>query len=52
MLLGTAVVVGGGLVTFVYLKSRNMRRELLEDEAEGARESLMPTANGTGGYGT
>jgi hypothetical protein len=47
-----AIVLGGGLVTFVYLKSRNMHRELLEEEAEGARERLMPTADGAGGYGT
>jgi multisubunit Na+/H+ antiporter MnhC subunit len=52
ILLGLAVVVGGALVMFVYVKSTSMRRELLEDEAEGARETLMPTANGGGGYGT
>lgn len=52
ILMGIAVVVGGSLVTFVYWKSRNMQRELLEDEAEAATERLMPTANGPGGYGT
>jgi multisubunit Na+/H+ antiporter MnhC subunit len=52
ILMGLAVLVGGALVTFVYLKSSHMQRELLEDEAEGARERLMPTANGNGGYGT
>ncbi len=52
MLMGVAVVVGIGLVTFVWVRSRSMQRELLEDEAEGARERLMPTANGGGGYGT
>lgn len=52
ILLGLAVVVGTGLVTFVYVKSQTMQRELLEEEAEGARERLMPTANEDGGYGT
>lgn len=52
ILMGVAVVVGCALATFVYLKSKNLRRELLEEEAEGARERLMPTANGDGGYGT
>jgi hypothetical protein len=47
-----AVAVGGGLVTFAYLKSRSMQRDLLEDEAEGATERLMPTANTNGNYGT
>jgi len=50
--MGIAIVVGGGLVTYVYLKSRNIQRDLLEEEAEGARERLMPTADGVGGYGT
>lgn len=50
--MGVAIVVGVGMVTYVYLESRNMQRELLEGEAEGARESLMPTADGMGGYGT
>ena len=51
ILLGTAVVVGTLLVSYVHVKGRNMDREKLEDEAEGAREQLMPTANGTG-YGS
>lgn len=50
--MGIALLVGGSLVTFIYWKSRNMQRELLEDEAEAATERLMPTANGAGGYGT
>ncbi|KAK6387386.1 uncharacterized protein PV06_04969 [Exophiala oligosperma] len=51
ILLSVAVIVGTALVTFTYLKSRNMKREHLEDEAEGAAETLMPSANGSG-YGT
>ena len=52
ILMGIAFVVGGGLVAYVYVKSRNMQRYLLEEEAESATERLMPTANGDGGYGT
>ena len=51
ILLSVAFVVGSALVSFVYVRSRNIRRDLLEDEAEGAREALMPTAVGNG-YGT
>lgn len=51
ILMSIAVIVGTALVTFTYLKSRNMKREHLEDEAEGAAETLMPSANGVG-YGT
>jgi MFS family permease len=51
LLLSVAFVVGTALVSFVYFRSRHIRRDLLEDEAEGAREALMPTANGNG-YGT
>lgn len=54
-LLCVAVVVGGALVTFVTVKSRNAKREMLEEEAEEASENLMPTVNGNGsggGYGT
>jgi len=51
ILMGLAVVVGIALVTYTYVKSRNMKREHLEDEAEGATETLMPSANGNG-YGT
>ena len=50
-LISVAFVVGTALVSFVYIRSRHIRRDLLEDEAEGAREALMPTANGNG-YGT
>lgn len=54
ILMGVAIVVGGALVIYVYSKSRNMQRQLLEVEAEGARERLMPdvTMNGERGYGT
>lgn len=51
LLLSVALAVGTALVTFVYVRNRNLRRDLLEDEAEGAREALMPAANGNG-YGT
>lgn len=51
ILTGSAVVVGTALVTFVSLKSRNMAREKLEDEAEEATEQLMPNAT-EHGYGT
>ena len=51
LLLSVAFVVGTALVSFVYIRSRHMQRDLLEDEAEGAREALMPTAN-VNGYGT
>ncbi|EXJ83624.1 hypothetical protein A1O1_07247 [Capronia coronata CBS 617.96] len=51
ILMGIAVVVGTALVVFTYIKSRSMKREQLEVEAEGASESLMPGANGTS-YGT
>lgn len=52
ILMAVAVLVGTGLVIFVYTRSRNMQRDLLEDEAEGATERLMPNANGNDGYGT
>lgn len=54
MLTGIAVIVGSALVSFTYVRSRNMAREKLEDEAESATERLIPepaAANGTG-YGT
>ncbi|KAI9830527.1 MAG: hypothetical protein M1819_005485 [Sarea resinae] len=44
ILLGVALVVGVALVGYVWWKSRSMKREHLEDEAEGARETLMPGA--------
>lgn len=50
-LLSLAFVVGTALVSFVYIRSQHIRRDLLEDEAEGVREVLMPTANANG-YGT
>ncbi len=53
ILMGIAVVVGTILVVFTYIRSRSMKREHLEDEAEGASEALMPSANGNGNaYGT
>lgn len=51
ILLGLAVTVGTSLVAYTALKSRNIKRETLEQEAEDATESLMPTAN-EGSYGT
>lgn len=51
ILMSLAVVVGVALVSYTYVKSRNMKREHLEDEAEGATETLMPNPNGTS-YGT
>lgn len=51
ILMGIAVIVGTALVIFTYLKSRTMKREQLEAEAEGASESLMPSTNGAS-YGT
>ncbi len=51
MLMALALVVGGLLVTYVEWKSRVMKRERLEQEAEGTVESLMPTV-GENGYGT
>lgn len=51
VLMSLAVVVGSALVTFTYIKSRNMKREHLEDEAEGATETLMPGSHGLS-YGT
>ncbi|KAF7513933.1 hypothetical protein GJ744_006547 [Endocarpon pusillum] len=54
ILMGVAIVVGVALVIYVYSKSRNIQRQFLEVEAEGARERLMPdvTMNGERGYGT
>lgn len=51
VLLGAAIVVGTALVGYVVWKSRNIAREKLEDEAEGAGETFMPNTNGTT-YGT
>src|SRR5881275_1680953 len=51
MLLVMAFLVGSGLVSYVTVKSRSLRRELLADEAENARPVPMPrgTANGVNG---
>lgn len=45
ILLSTAFVVGIALVGYVWTKSRSMERERLEEEAEGARETLIPGAD-------
>jgi len=50
LLLGLAVLVGAGLVGFVGRRKKVLRREMLGEEAEGAREILMPGA--VRGYGT
>ncbi|EXJ70704.1 uncharacterized protein A1O5_05694 [Cladophialophora psammophila CBS 110553] len=53
ILMSVAVIVGAALVTFTAVRARTMKRDLLEDEAEGATESLMPGAMANGnGYGT
>ncbi|KAH9838897.1 protein FMP42-like [Teratosphaeria destructans] len=46
MLLSVALVVGVALVGYVGRRSYTMHREKLEEEAEEARETLMPQANG------
>lgn len=57
ILLSLALLVGIALVGFVFRKSHKIMRENIEEEAEEARESLMPgvsqnygsvTANGNG----
>jgi MFS family permease len=50
MLMGLALIVGSTLVTYVEWQSRKMKRERLEQEAEGTVESLMPTVE-ENGYG-
>ena len=56
VLLSLAVLVGAVLVGYTGWKARSIKRDLLEGEAEGAREHLMPGAgvewNVSGGYGT
>ena len=52
ILLSVAMLIGTALVSYVYIKSRKMQRAKLEHEAEEASESLMPTVNANGGYGT
>lgn len=51
ILLGLALLVGASLVGFVWKKSNSLNREHIEQEAESAREAIMPDANGNG-YGT
>ena len=52
VLLSIAVVVGVALVMYTGWKARTIHREMLEDEAESAREVLMPDATTGAGYGT
>jgi multisubunit Na+/H+ antiporter MnhC subunit len=52
ILLSLALLVGLALVAFVWHKSRNALRADIEEEAEEARETLMPGAEGVNGYGT
>lgn len=52
ILLGLALLVGLALVGFVYSRSHKIMRENIEEEAEEARERLMPGANvGVQDYG-
>jgi hypothetical protein len=48
ILLGLALVVGIALVAFVWRRSHKILRDNIEEEAEEAREVLMPNANGNG----
>lgn len=48
MLLVIALAVGGLLTVFVWRKSKSVNRENLEDNAEGAREVLVPPQAGGG----
>ncbi|KAF2124556.1 MFS general substrate transporter [Dothidotthia symphoricarpi CBS 119687] len=53
VLLGAALLVGAALVLFVWRRSGKILREAVEEEAQGAREVLMPgveygTVNGNG----
>jgi|TARA_R110002003_G_scaffold1868_11_gene23662 hypothetical protein len=48
ILLGLALLVGIALVAFVWRRSHKILREVIEEEAEEAREVLMPGANGNG----
>ena len=45
LLLSVAVVVGIALVSYVWIRSYNIERERLEEEAEGAHETLIPGAD-------
>lgn len=42
ILLGLALLIGLALVGFVYSRSHKIMRENIEEEAEEARERLMP----------
>jgi hypothetical protein len=48
LLLGLALLVGIALVAFVWRRSHKILRDNIEEEAEEAREVLMPGANGNG----
>jgi MFS family permease len=50
VLLSLAVIVGFILVTYTAWRARTIHREMLEDEAERATETLMP--GNSNGYGT
>jgi multisubunit Na+/H+ antiporter MnhC subunit len=55
ILLSLALLVGLALVAFVWRKSHKIQRENIEEEAEEARETLMPDASGSqgvNGYGS
>jgi CHASE1-domain containing sensor protein len=53
ILLGLALLVGITLVAFVFRRSHKIMRENIEEEAEGARERLMPGASdGVQDYGS
>ncbi|KAI8932313.1 hypothetical protein NX059_010508 [Plenodomus lindquistii] len=49
ILLSLALLVGVVLVAFVWRKSHKILRDNIEEEAEEAREVLMPGVNGNGG---
>jgi len=51
ILLGLALLVGIALVAFVWRRSHKIQRENIEEEAEEAREVLMPSATGVTDYG-
>lgn len=52
ILLSLALLVGLALVAFVWRKSHKIQRENIEEEAEEARETLMPNASEINGYGS
>ncbi|KAF2089801.1 MFS general substrate transporter [Saccharata proteae CBS 121410] len=51
LLLSVAAAVGVLLVAYVWWKSKKIHRELLEEQAEGASEVVMPGAEMEGGRG-